>query len=59
MQEDLGLTSIALGLAFSAFNYTYAPFQLVGAGSRTGSAFLILRHAKIDDLVFYRLVFLA
>jgi MFS family permease len=30
MQKDLGLTNIALGLAFSAFNYAYAPFQLVG-----------------------------
>jgi MFS family permease len=30
MQQDLGLSNIALGLAFSAFNYAYAPFQLVG-----------------------------
>jgi MFS family permease len=30
MQKDLGLGNIALGLAFSAFNYSYAPFQLVG-----------------------------
>jgi MFS family permease len=30
MQKDLGLSNIALGLAFSAFNYAYAPFQLVG-----------------------------
>ena len=30
MQKDLGLSNIALGLAFSAFNYSYAPFQLVG-----------------------------
>jgi hypothetical protein len=35
------------------------PFSWSGAGSRTGSAFLILRHAKIDDLVLYRLVWLA
>ena len=30
MQRDLRLGNIALGLAFSAFNYSYAPFQLVG-----------------------------
>jgi MFS family permease len=30
MQKDLGLSNIALGIAFSAFNYSYAPFQLVG-----------------------------
>jgi MFS family permease len=30
MQTDLGLSNIALGIAFSAFNYSYAPFQLVG-----------------------------
>ncbi|HEY3912299.1 MAG TPA: MFS transporter [Stellaceae bacterium] len=30
MQKELGLSNIALGLAFSAFNYSYAPFQLVG-----------------------------
>jgi MFS family permease len=30
MQKELGLSNIQLGLAFAAFNYTYAPFQLVG-----------------------------
>jgi MFS family permease len=30
IQKDLGLSNIALGLAFSAFNYSYAPFQMVG-----------------------------
>jgi MFS family permease len=30
IQKDLGLTNIELGLAFAAFNYAYAPFQLVG-----------------------------
>jgi MFS family permease len=30
MQKDLGLSNIALGVAFSAFNYSYAPFQMVG-----------------------------
>jgi MFS family permease len=30
IQTDLGLSNIALGIAFSAFNYSYAPFQLVG-----------------------------
>src|SRR5580698_9594352 len=30
IQRDLGLTNIELGLAFAAFNYAYAPFQLVG-----------------------------
>ena len=30
MKQDLGLSNIALGVAFSAFNYAYAPFQLVG-----------------------------
>lgn len=30
MQKDLALSNIALGIAFSAFNYSYAPFQLVG-----------------------------
>jgi MFS family permease len=30
IKGDLGLTNIQLGIAFSAFNYAYAPFQLVG-----------------------------
>jgi MFS family permease len=30
IQKDLLLTNIQLGIAFSAFNYAYAPFQLVG-----------------------------
>jgi MFS family permease len=30
IQRELGLTNLELGLAFAAFNYTYAPFQLVG-----------------------------
>ena len=30
IKEDLGLSNIALGIAFSAFNYAYAPFQLIG-----------------------------
>src|SRR5215469_8757846 len=30
IKEDLGLSNIALGIAFSAFNYAYAPFLLVG-----------------------------
>jgi MFS family permease len=30
IKEDLGLSNIALGVAFSAFNYSYAPFQLIG-----------------------------
>jgi MFS family permease len=30
IKTDLGLTNIQLGVAFSAFNYAYAPFQLVG-----------------------------
>src|ERR1700675_678526 len=30
IQKDLGLSNIELGLAFAAFNYAYAPFQLVG-----------------------------
>jgi MFS family permease len=30
MKQDLGLSNIELGLAFAAFNYSYAPFQLVG-----------------------------
>jgi sugar phosphate permease len=30
IKADLGLTNIQLGVAFSAFNYAYAPFQLVG-----------------------------
>jgi MFS family permease len=30
IKDDLGLSNIALGVAFSAFNYAYAPFQLVG-----------------------------
>jgi hypothetical protein len=29
MQKDLGLSNIVLGLAFSAFNYAYAPFHLL------------------------------
>ena len=29
IQQDLGLSNIALGVAFSAFNYAYAPFQLI------------------------------
>jgi MFS family permease len=30
IKDDLHLTNIQLGVAFSAFNYAYAPFQLVG-----------------------------
>ena len=30
IKADLGLSNIQLGVAFSAFNYAYAPFQLVG-----------------------------
>jgi MFS family permease len=30
IKEDLHLTNLQLGVAFSAFNYAYAPFQLVG-----------------------------
>ena len=30
IKQDLGLSNIELGLAFAAFNYTYAPFQLIG-----------------------------
>lgn len=30
IKDDLGLSNIALGVAFSAFNYAYAPFQLIG-----------------------------
>jgi len=30
IQRDLGLTNIELGLAFAAFKYAYAPFQLAG-----------------------------
>jgi sugar phosphate permease len=30
IKTDLGLTNVQLGIAFSAFNYAYAPFQLVG-----------------------------
>src|SRR5580704_419960 len=30
IKGDLHLTNIQLGIAFSAFNYAYAPFQLVG-----------------------------
>jgi MFS family permease len=30
IKGDLGLSNIQLGVAFSAFNYAYAPFQLVG-----------------------------
>ena len=30
MQKDLGLSNTELGLAFSAFNYSYAAFQIVG-----------------------------
>jgi MFS family permease len=30
IKADLGLTNVQLGIAFSAFNYAYAPFQLVG-----------------------------
>jgi MFS family permease len=39
MQQDLGLSNVALGIAFSAFNYAYAPFQLVGGwfGDRFGA----------------------
>jgi hypothetical protein len=38
IKEDLGLSNIALGIAFSAFNYAYAPFQLVGGCLRSASA---------------------
>jgi len=30
IKDDLHLSNIQLGIAFSAFNYAYAPFQLVG-----------------------------
>ena len=30
MQKDLGLSNTELGIAFSAFNYSYAAFQIVG-----------------------------
>ena len=30
IQRDLGLSNIQLGVAFAAFNYSYAPFQLIG-----------------------------
>jgi sugar phosphate permease len=30
IKGDLGLSNVQLGFAFSAFNYAYAPFQLVG-----------------------------
>ncbi|MBV9827653.1 MAG: MFS transporter [Alphaproteobacteria bacterium] len=30
IQKDLGLTNTELGIAFSAFNYSYATFQIVG-----------------------------
>src|ERR1700733_12837871 len=30
IKDDLGLTNLQLGIAFAAFNYAYAPFQLVG-----------------------------
>src|SRR5580704_19096870 len=30
IKDDLGLSNLQLGIAFSAFNYAYAPFQLVG-----------------------------
>lgn len=30
MQKDLGLSNTELGVAFSAFNYSYAAFQIVG-----------------------------
>src|SRR5580693_6226142 len=30
IKSDLGLSNVQLGIAFSAFNYAYAPFQLVG-----------------------------
>jgi hypothetical protein len=38
MQQDLGFSNIALGLAFSAFNYSYARFSSSGAGSPTALA---------------------
>jgi MFS family permease len=30
IKQDLRLSNIELGFAFAAFNYTYAPFQLIG-----------------------------
>src|SRR5580698_7769815 len=30
IQKDLGLSNTELGIAFSAFNYSYAAFQIVG-----------------------------
>jgi MFS family permease len=30
VKQDLGLSNVELGFAFAAFNYTYAPFQLLG-----------------------------
>src|ERR1700680_671240 len=39
MQKDLGLSNTELGVAFSAFNYSYAAFQIVGGwiAARFGS----------------------
>ena len=62
MQQDLGLSNLALGLAFSAFNYSYAPFQLVGGwfadrfGARRtltvcGLAWSLSGGKQVDDLL--------
>jgi MFS family permease len=56
IKTDLGLTNVQLGLAFSAFNYAYAPFQLVGGwiadrfGSRRTLAICALAWAVTTTL---------
>src|SRR3569833_953814 len=43
MQKDLGLTTTQLGLAFSAFAYPYAFFQIAGGwlGDRIGPRLML------------------
>lgn len=52
MQKDLGLTTTQLGLAFSAFAYPYAFFQIAGGwlGDRIGSRVMLALCAALVGL---------
>lgn len=49
MQKDLGLSNTELGIAFSAFNYSYAAFQIVGGwiADRFGSRWTLAACALV------------
>src|SRR5580698_8460530 len=52
IQKDLGLSNTELGVAFSAFNYSYAAFQIVGGwiADRYGSRLTLAICALVSAL---------